>query len=82
MKRRRGHFRVIEENIIDCSSFFRKQAANVIHFAVKPKFVTVAEWRGDVRKTVESGLLENSGEHVLLFLHNGFTGGLSDAGFA
>jgi hypothetical protein len=40
-----GRFRVIDENIIDCSYFFRRRAAKIISFAVKPKFVTTADLR-------------------------------------
>jgi hypothetical protein len=57
----RVHFRVIEENIIDCSSFFRRRAVKIINFAVKPRFASIEELRGDVR------MPENERVNVLEF---------------
>ena len=54
-------FRVIDENIIDCSCFFRRRAAKIITFSVKPKFVANAELRG------EETVPENENVYVLEF---------------
>jgi hypothetical protein len=60
----RERFRVIEENIIDCSYFFRRRAAKIINFAVKTRFASIEELRGDVR------IRENERVNVLEFRRN------------
>jgi len=60
-------FRVIDENIIDCSYFFRRRAAKFINFAVKSKFATIAELRGDVRNLAETAVPANERVNVLEF---------------
>lgn len=64
-------FRLTDENVIECSSFFRKRArevaADVYYQLIASTVVRIERRRDNVPKIVDTALLQNAGENVLEF---------------
>jgi hypothetical protein len=71
MHERIWKFRLTDENVIECSSYFRKRAtevaADVNCQLIASTVVRIERRRDNVRKIVGTALLQNAGENVLEF---------------
>ena len=71
MHERIWQFRLHDENVIDCTSYFGKRAGEVAAslncHLVASNVVKVEQLQGNVRKIVGTALLEKGDENVLTF---------------
>jgi len=69
MHERRWQFRLHDDNIIDCASYFEKRASEVAEAmncrVVASNVMSVENLRGNVRKIVGTALLENTGDWAI-----------------
>ena len=74
MHERTWQFRLHDENVVDCASYFEKRASEMAAALnceiVASNIVKIEQLRGNVRKIVGTALLKNSRENVLKFRQN------------
>lgn len=68
MHERTWQFRLDDDNVIDCASYFEKRASEVAEAlncrVVASTVVRIENLRGNVRKIVGTALLEHAGENI------------------
>lgn len=71
MHERTWQFRLHDENVIDCASYFGQRASEVAKALncqlVASNVVKIENLRGNVRKIIGTALLENAKKNVLEF---------------
>ncbi|HUQ35753.1 MAG TPA: hypothetical protein VM144_05190 [Aestuariivirga sp.] len=64
MHERKWQFRLDDDNVIDCASYFEKRASEVAEAmncrVVASNVVSIENLRGNVRKIIGTALLENA----------------------
>ena len=67
MQERTWQFRLNDEHVVDCASYFEKRASEVAEAmncrVVASNIVSIENLRGNVRKIVGTALLENTREN-------------------
>ena len=69
MHERTWQFRLLDESVLDCASYFEKRASEVAVAMncriVTSNIVSVENLRGNIRKIVGTAMLENTGEWAI-----------------